>query len=131
MNLPASTYRVQLHKDFTFHQLEQILDYLHEVGISTIYASPITTAFKGSQHGYDVTDPQLINPEIGTEDDLAKLAGLLKTRNMSWLQDIVPNHMAFVSDNSWLWDVLLRGPNSQYYPYFDINTEDSQELTGP
>jgi len=131
MNIPSSTYRIQLHKNFTFVQLEEILDYLHQLGISTIYASPITAAFKGSQHGYDVTNPQIVNPEIGTEADLAKLTGLLAARNMTWLQDIVPNHMAYVSDNNWLWDVLQRGEKSEYYSFFDTNTKDAQELTGP
>jgi len=47
MLIPDSTYRVQLHAGFTFSQLESILEYLHELGISTIYASPITKAIKG------------------------------------------------------------------------------------
>ena len=61
MILPASTYRVQLHERFNFSQLQEIIDYLHELGISSIYASPITRAIKGSRHGYDVTDPQAIS----------------------------------------------------------------------
>ncbi|HVW60724.1 MAG TPA: alpha-amylase family glycosyl hydrolase, partial [Puia sp.] len=105
MNLPISTYRVQLHEKFNFHELEGILEYLHELGISTIYASPITQAVKGSQHGYDVTDPQQISPEIGTEEDLERIALLLKKYDMTWVQDIVPNHMAYDSGNAWLWDV--------------------------
>ncbi len=43
---PSSTYRIQLNDQFTFRDLEGIIDYLHQLGISTIYASPITTAFK-------------------------------------------------------------------------------------
>ena len=68
MRIPSATYRVQLHAGFTFRQLRSILDYLHELGISTLYASPITKAIKGSQHGYDAADPLSINPEIGTEE---------------------------------------------------------------
>ena len=130
MQIPSSTYRIQLHKDFTFHHLEEILNYLHQLGISTIYASPITTAIKGSQHGYDVTNPLIINPEIGTDAGLKKLADLLKARNMNWLQDIVPNHMAFDSSNPWLRDVLERGKDSEYYRFFDIDTDHSREWTG-
>lgn len=130
MSLPSSTYRIQLHAGFSFQQLEEILDYLQELGISTIYASPITTAAKGSQHGYDVTNALIVSPEIGTEQQLEKLAGRLKKKGMNWLQDIVPNHMAFDSSNSWLYDVLERGKNSEYYRFFDIDTDHSTELLG-
>ena len=130
MLIPSSTYRVQLHAGFTFRQLEAILGYLHELGISTIYASPITKAIKGSQHGYDAADPLSINPEIGTEQDLERVSLLLKEYGMSWVQDIVPNHMAYTSSNPWLYDALERGKQSEYYSYFDIGTDPSGELTG-
>ena len=64
---PVATYRIQFHKDFTFHDLERIIPYLQKLGIKTIYASPIFTATPGSTHGYDGLDPNTINPEIGTE----------------------------------------------------------------
>src|SRR5882757_8220935 len=130
MSLPSSTYRIQLHAGFTFQQLEEILDYLQELGISTVYAYPVTTATKGSQHGYDVTDALVLSPEIGTEQEWERLAGLLKKKDMDWLQDIVPNHMAFDSSNAWLYDVLERGKNSGYYRFFDIDTDHSTELLG-
>lgn len=127
---PSSTYRIQFHAGFTFHHLEEILDYLHELGISTIYASPITTATRGSQHGYDVTDALILSPDIGTERELERLAGILKKKDMNWLQDIVPNHMAFDTANTWLYDVLERGRHSEFYPFFDIDTGHSTELFG-
>jgi (1->4)-alpha-D-glucan 1-alpha-D-glucosylmutase len=68
MHIPASTYRVQLHKDFNFRDLENIIDYIFDLGITTIYAAPIVKATPGSMHGYDVIDPHVINPEIGTLD---------------------------------------------------------------
>jgi (1->4)-alpha-D-glucan 1-alpha-D-glucosylmutase len=117
---PSSTYRIQLNDQFTFRDLEGIIDYLHQLGVSTIYASPITTAFKGSSHGYDVTNPLVLNPEIGTERELAQIAATLKEYGMTWLQDIVPNHMAYDSNNPWLYDVLERGKDSPYYSFFDI-----------
>ncbi|RXK83094.1 malto-oligosyltrehalose synthase [Filimonas effusa] len=121
MNFPSSTYRVQLNSSFTFQHLLKILPYLHRLGISTIYASPVGTSVPGSTHGYDVTDPCQINPEIGTLEELKELSQQLKALGMSWLQDIVPNHMAFSSANKRLMDVLERGERSPYYNYFDIN----------
>lgn len=120
MYYPCSTYRVQLNSSFTFAHLRALLPYLHELGVSTIYASPVTRAHPGSNHGYDVTDPLEINPEIGTLEQFREIAAQLKNMGMSWLQDIVPNHMAFSAENTRLMDVLERGPYSPYYTYFDI-----------
>ncbi len=119
MQIPASTYRIQLHAGFTFADLEAILGYLHELGISTIYASPITQAVKGSMHGYDATDPLTINREIGTEQRICKTCPhYLKTYGMNWLQDIVPNHMAYEESNPWLFDVLENGKDSEFHRLF-------------
>ncbi|MCF6402969.1 malto-oligosyltrehalose synthase [Chitinophaga filiformis] len=120
-NPPSATYRVQLHAGFTFKALKEILDYLHLLGISTVYASPVFTATPGSMHGYDVTDPHQINPAIGTIDQLREIRKTLQQHNMNWLQDIVPNHMAFHPSNARLYDVMERGPLSPYYEYFDID----------
>jgi len=123
MIVPASTYRIQFNAEYTFKHLSGILDFLDELGITTIYASPLQLPTKGSTHGYDGIDPSRINEEIGTIDELAALAGQLKERNMNWIQDIVPNHLAFNTTNVWLLDVLERGTNSPYAGYFDIDWE--------
>lgn len=120
MKPPVATYRIQLHKDFNLERLAAIIDYLHELGIDTIYASPITTAPEDSLHGYDVTDPHRLNPVIGTLEQWEAIAGTLQQKGMRWLQDIVPNHMSFSSANGWLMDVLERGRLSPYAGYFDI-----------
>ena len=121
MPIPTSTYRIQLHKGFTFKDMQRIVDYLHTLGIGTVYASPIMQATPGSMHGYDVTDPHSINSELGTAEELRNIIRELRKRDMFWLQDIVPNHMAFHTMNFRLMDVLERGPGSPYYRYFDID----------
>lgn len=124
---PISTYRIQFNKDFTFKNLKSIIPYLHELGIKTIYASPIYKAVPGSNHGYDVTDPNQINPEIGTLEELREISAMLKSKEMHWLQDIVPNHMGFHQDNAWLMDVLENGERSTYRQYFDLITSDLEK----
>ncbi|MBD3288656.1 malto-oligosyltrehalose synthase [candidate division KSB1 bacterium] len=119
-HIPHSTYRIQLNHTFAFKNLKAILTYLSELGITDIYASPIFKARKGSMHGYDVVDPTQLNPELGSEDDFSDLVAEAKKLNLSWLQDVVPNHMAYDSQNDILMDVLENGPHSQYAHYFDI-----------
>lgn len=131
MIIPSSTYRIQFHKDFPLRNLQPIIDYLHTLGVSTIYASPTMRARPGSAHGYDVTDPHEINPELGSHEELKAIIRELRKRDMSWLQDIVPNHMAFHYSNFRLMDVLERGPESDYYRYFDIDWDhDDPDLKG-
>ncbi|HEY6901973.1 MAG TPA: malto-oligosyltrehalose synthase [Puia sp.] len=120
MQIPTATYRLQLNDRFTLKHVKGIIEYLYQLGISTIYASPITTAFKGSQHGYDVTNPLILSPEIGTEEELKEIAATLRERGMSWLQDIVPNHMAYIDQNPWIADIQEKGRQSPFYEYFDF-----------
>ncbi len=117
---PVATYRIQFHKDFTLRNLEEIIPYLKNLGVSTIYASPLFAAVPGSTHGYDVTDPLQINPEIGTVEQLREISATLKSQGINWVQDIVPNHMAFHPNNKWLMDVLEKGALSPYANFFDM-----------
>ncbi len=121
MYTPSATYRLQLSSSFTLEQLADIVDYLHDLGISTIYASPIFRARAGSTHGYDVADPRRINPEIGTEAQLSDLVQRLEKLEMGWLQDIVPNHMAYDPANPWVNDLLEKGPHAAYATYFNVD----------
>jgi (1->4)-alpha-D-glucan 1-alpha-D-glucosylmutase len=117
---PISTYRFQFNKDFTLKDAEKLIPYLKKSGIKTVYASPVFEAVKGSTHGYDVTNPLKINSEIGTEQDFEKLIEKLHDKGIDWVQDIVPNHMAFTSENPWIYDILEKGKDSVWYDFFDI-----------
>ncbi|WP_276496591.1 malto-oligosyltrehalose synthase [Pontibacter litorisediminis] len=119
--IPSATYRVQTSPKFRLSDIKQLIPYLHDLGVSTVYSAPFFCARPGSEHGYDVTAPYDINPEVGTQKELQEIALELKRRNMGWLQDIVPNHMAFHPDNVWLMDVLEKGPQSHFYTFFDID----------
>ncbi len=120
---PVATYRLQFHKGFTFNDAQDIISYLAQLGIKTIYASPVFESTPSSTHGYDGTNPQHINPEIGTEATFIELRKELKQTGIGWIQDIVPNHMAFHSNNELLMDVLEKGQQSVYADFFDIDWE--------
>lgn len=121
--IPSSSYRTQFSSTFTFRDAEAIIPYLVELGISHVYASPILTAVKGSQHCYDVTDPFEINPELGGEAGFRRLRKKLVENGIGWIQDFVPNHMAFSSENRMLQDVLLNGQSSRFAKLFDVDWE--------
>jgi len=120
LRIPASTYRLQFNAGFTFRDALRIVPYLHQLGISDLYCSPIFKATPGSQHGYDISDPTRLNPELGTEKDFESLVAELRKRKMGLLLDIVPNHMATGADNPRWMDVLENGPASAYASFFDI-----------
>ncbi len=121
MRIPLATYRLQFTPAFGFTAARKILPYLSDLGISDIYASPIFKARQGSMHGYDVVDPTQLNPELGTEEEFSRLTQVVQEHEMGWLQDIVPNHMAYDGANQMLRDVLENGECSEYIAFFDID----------
>jgi len=120
--VPRATYRLQFNRTFTLRRAIELVPYLHDLGVSHVYASPLLKACPGSTHGYDVCDYSQINPEIGTEQELEELVSLLRRHDMGLVLDIVPNHMGICGrNNAWWWDVLQNGRNSRFAEYFDID----------
>ena len=122
MSAPRATMRLQLHRDFTFADATRLVPYMAALGISHLYSSPILTARAGSMHGYDVTDPTRVNPELGGEAGLRRLVATLRAAGLGLIVDIVPNHMAAGGmENPWWADVLRHGRDSRYAAFFDID----------
>jgi len=119
--IPTSTYRLQLHRGFTFDDAARIAEYLKALGVSHLYCSPYLQAAPGSMHGYDVVDHQRLNEELGGEDGHARFCRRLKELELGQVLDIVPNHMALGPDNRYWWDVLENGPSSRFATWFDID----------
>ena len=120
IRVPSATYRIQLNKDFPFAEARRILDYLHQLGISDVYLSPILASRRGSNHGYDLIDPSRMNPDLGSEEEFAALQSELQARGMGLVLDIVPNHMAASAENPWWMDVLENGAQSAFAAFFDV-----------
>ena len=118
---PLATYRLQLHRGFTFADATQAVPYLHSLGISDCYLSPISKAMPGSDHGYDVIDPVVVNPELGSEKDFEEFVGTVQAHGLGLVLDVVPNHMGIGKTlNRWWRDVLENGSSSRYATAFDI-----------
>jgi (1->4)-alpha-D-glucan 1-alpha-D-glucosylmutase len=128
MQVPRATYRLQFNEHFRLPDAFALVPYLHGLGVSHIYASPLFKAASHSMHGYDVCDFTQINPEIGMEADLEKLVNALHEKKMGLILDIVPNHMGIASpENFWWQDVLKNGRVSKFANHFDINWESNDE----
>ncbi|STD20557.1 maltooligosyl trehalose synthase [Enterobacter asburiae] len=127
--IPSATYRIQFRNGMTFDRAAALVPYLKDLGISHLYASPVFTATAGSTHGYDVTNPNEIDPAIGGRDGFNRMAAALKQAGMGLILDIVPNHMSTSLENAWWRDVIEYGQQSRYFRYFDI--DGSRPLTLP
>jgi glycosidase len=83
--------------------LTQRLDYLAELGIKTLWLSPITRmrrqnlAEHGAFHGYWMEHPGELDPHLGTEQQLRSLVTALQERDMGLILDQVVNHVAYDS----------------------------------
>ncbi|MFO0698221.1 MAG: malto-oligosyltrehalose synthase [Nitrospira sp.] len=117
-----STYRVQLNRAFPFRAATAIVPYLKSLGITDCYTSSYLKATPGSAHGYDVVDPTVLNPELGTEEEYREFIRMLHAHGMGHILDVVPNHMGIGrSANPWWLDVLENGPSSRFAYLFDID----------
>lgn len=81
--------------------LTEHLDYLQELGITTLWISPVvknveTDADVDAYHGYWAQDLTQPNPHFGDLTDLRALTASAHERNMKVVLDIVTNHMGQV-----------------------------------
>ena len=122
--IPSCTYRLQFNRQFTFAQARKIVPYLHALGVSDAYSSPYFQARADSLHGYEITDHNKLNAEIGSREEYDGWVAELHRHQMGQVLDFVPNHMGIAEPlNHWWMDVLENGPSSLYAPYFDIEWE--------
>ena len=120
--VPRATYRLQFHAGFGFKDAAAIAPYMGRLGVSHVYASPYLKARPGSTHGYDITDHQALNPELGTEEDFSAMVAAFKSAGLGQILDFVPNHMGVGGADNPLWlDVLEWGPDSEHAGWFDID----------
>ena len=104
---------------------DELVPYLHDLGVSDVYASPILQARPGSLHGYDICDHSRVSDDLGGEPALLDLAAALESRAMGLVLDVVPNHMAVGNvANHWWEDVLEHGAELAILPTSSTSTGD-------
>ena len=102
------------------------MDYLNDgninsgksLGIQGIWLSPILSS--PSYHKYDVKDYYTIDPEFGTDGDLAELLKVCDERNVTVIMDMVLNHTS--DDHAWFSKFVNahrdNNTGSEFYNYY-------------
>jgi cyclomaltodextrinase len=116
------------------------LDRLAELGIDTLWLSPVTASPPGD-FGYAVTDHFGLTPRYGSAADLHELIQLAHARGMRVILDFVPNHMsdqhAYFADTvnkahvSPYFDFFARAPNGAAEHYFDWRNLENLNYANP
>ncbi len=77
------------------------LDYLKDLGISTIWVGPVfkQRGHENSYHGYAIQDFLDVDPRFGTQQDLIDLVDQAHTKGLRIILDIIFNH----SGPNWLY----------------------------
>ncbi|MFC5279258.1 alpha-amylase MalA [Halorubrum rubrum] len=94
----------------TFEALEKRLDYLEELGVDTLWLTPVLQ-HDGAPHGYNITDFFSIADDLGDREDYEAFVDAAHDRGMRVLFDLVLNHSA--RDHEWFRDAY-RNPDSPY-----------------
>ena len=120
--VPTSTYRLQVHGEFPLTAAREVVPYLQRLGIGACYTSPYFAAAPGTTHGYDVSNHNEINIELGGAEAHAAFTDAVNRAGMLHVVDFVPNHMGIgTRTNVWWNDVLENGPSSPAAKFFDID----------
>lgn len=96
------------------------LEYIKDLGIGGLYLTPIMRS--SSNHRYNVHDYTLVDPELGSNDDLKELIAKAHRLGLKIMLDAVFNHCG---TEFFAWrDVMDNGEKSKYYDWFFINNLD-------
>lgn len=114
--------------------VDQNLDYLKRLGVTTLYFNPIFDS--GSNHGYDTQDYYKVDPYFGTQKDFDNLVKHADERGMRIILDGVFNHM---SSDSPLFDRYgkyasvgaCESTSSPYRAWFNFTPQAGGPCAGP
>ena len=97
-----------------FQGLTRRLDYLHGLGVTTIWLMPFQ-ASPNRDGGYDVSDYYNVDPRFGTLGDFVEFTHGAQQRGMRVLIDLVVNH---TSDEHPWFQQARRDPKSKYRDWY-------------
>ena len=112
--------------------VQKKLSYLEECNVNCIHLMPFLDTPKGrSDGGYAVSDFRKVRPDLGTMDDLAKLADMCHEKGMNLCMDFVMNHTS--EEHEWARRAAAGEGEymSRYYFYDDKRIPEAYEKTVP
>ena len=113
--------------------IEDKLDYIKSLGVSIIYLSPVV--WSQSNHRYDASDYEKVDPYVGCNDDLKSLCDKAHEKGMKVVLDAVFNHTG--NDSKYFnefntFDELgaYQSKDSKYYNFYKKYYSNNQEYFG-
>lgn len=97
-----------------FDGLSSRLDYLHSLGIDTIWLAPFQST-PNKDNGYDITDYYSVDPRHGTLGQFVEFIHQAKKRGIKVIIDLVVNH---TSDQHPWFQSSRQGESSPYYNWY-------------
>ncbi|AFR95631.1 alpha-amylase [Cryptococcus neoformans C23] len=120
----------------TWSALVDKLDYIQGMGFDTVWISPVveniggTTSEGEAYHGYWTLDPDSLNSNFGSAEDLKTLSSSLHARGMYLQVDVVVNHVAATATSNFQPSAAY-GPFSaseDYHPFCFITDYNNQTM---
>ncbi|MBF0546007.1 MAG: alpha-glucosidase C-terminal domain-containing protein [Candidatus Riflebacteria bacterium] len=87
----------------TFKNLIGMLDYLHDLGVTTIYILPFLDSPMGDA-GFDVRDPRNVRKDLGGMEEFQQFADAARAKGFKIKADLILNH--FSDQHQWFQDAL-------------------------
>ncbi|WP_238322233.1 alpha-amylase family glycosyl hydrolase [Vibrio mexicanus] len=107
-------------------KLQMKIPYLKSLGINYLHLMPLYKAPEGdSDGGYAVSDYRKVDPKLGTEKDLAKLAEALSDEGISLVLDFVFNHTS--DEHKWAVEARKGNPEFEDFYYFFTDQKEVDE----
>jgi maltose alpha-D-glucosyltransferase/alpha-amylase len=97
-----------------FEGLMRRLDYLHSLGISTVWLAPIQPT-PNRDNGYDISDYYGVDPRHGSSGDFVEFMHQADKRGIKVIVDLVVNH---TSDQHRWFQIALSDKNSKYRNWY-------------
>ena len=110
----------------TLRGVEEKLPYLRECGVNYLHLMPLLQSPRGrSDGGYAVSDFRTVQPELGTMEDLERLADACRRKGVCLCLDFVMNHTS--EDHEWAKKARAGQPGDReryfFYDSWDIPRE--------
>lgn len=118
----AIIYEIYVRKftpEGTLNGVIEKLDYLRTLGVNCIWLMPIWES--PLEHGYAPTDFFKVDPEYGTNEDLARLVNAAHTRGIKVMLDFIANHS---SDQHRYFKAAFQNPNSVFRNWYHWRSPD-------